>query len=88
MSAFDTLCPCQQFVSHIGMFSWFEPIRSNADKMSPGHSMIRTRDLLVASPTLNQLSNGAPKCSVCLNFNFGKACVERCSSDMSVLQWG
>ena len=57
----ESLRPRQQFFSHIGMFSWVEPVLSNKNEMScsrtqhrtPGE--IRIRDLAIKSPTLYQL---------------------------------
>ena len=58
----EALSPSQQFFSHVGTFSWVEPVLSNEDEVScsrtqhgaPGE--IRTRDLAIKSPTLCQLS--------------------------------
>ena len=52
----------QHFFSHVGTFSWVEPVLSNEDEVScsmtqhraPGE--IRTRDLAIKSPALYQLS--------------------------------
>ena len=57
----EALRPSQQFSSHVGIFSWAEPVLSNEDVIycsrkqhsSPGE--IQTRDLAIKSPALYKL---------------------------------
>ena len=50
--------PSQQFFSHVGMFSWVEPVLSNGDEVSCSRTQhlasgeIRTRDLAIKSAAL------------------------------------
>ena len=56
---FKALRPSQPFFSHVGTFSWVEPVLSNEDEVScsrtqhlaPGE--IRTHDLVIKSPASN-----------------------------------
>ena len=56
------LCPSQQFFSHIGTFSWIEPVLSNEDEVSCSRTQyyttgeIQTQDLAIKSLALYQLS--------------------------------
>ena len=63
----------QHFFSHVGSFSWVEPVLSNENDVScsrtqhraPGE--IRTRNLTIKSPALYQLSQW---CSQSMSINF------------------
>ena len=58
----EALRPSQQFFSHVGTFSWVEPVLSNEDEVSCSRTQhrapceIQTRDLVIKSLILYQLS--------------------------------
>ena len=58
----EALHPSQQFFSHVGTFSWVEPVLSNENEMSRSRTQhcapgeILTRNLAIKSLALYQLS--------------------------------
>ena len=65
------LGPSQQFVTHVGMFSWVEPVLSNEDEVSssrtqhPASGEIQTRDLAFKSLVLYQANCGPSMNNTC-----------------------